>query len=101
MTLADLGATVVKVEHPDGGDDTRRWGPPFSPTGSTYFDAMNRTKSSVALDLADPDDQAVARELADRADVLVENFRTGSLDRFGLDAASTLARNPRLVHCSI
>ena len=101
MTLADLGATVVKVEHPEGGDDTRRWGPPFSATGSTYFDAMNRTKRSIALDLADAADLAAARELADRADVLVENFRTGSLERFGLDALSTRARNPRLVHCSI
>jgi formyl-CoA transferase len=101
MMLADLGATVVKVEHPVGGDDTRRWGPPWTPDGSSYFAAANRTKRSVALDLSDPGDLAVAHELVARADVLVENFRTGSLEKYQLDAASTLRANPRLVHCSI
>ena len=101
MTLADLGATVIKVEHPVGGDDTRHWGPPWTPAGSSYFGAVNRSKSSIALDLREPDDLAVAHALVGRADVLVENFRAGTLDRFGLDARSTLAANPRLVHCSI
>jgi crotonobetainyl-CoA:carnitine CoA-transferase CaiB-like acyl-CoA transferase len=101
QTLADLGATVVKVERPTGGDDTRSWGPPWSAAGSSYFDAANRSKFSIALDLDDPDDLAVCHRLVDRADVLVENFRVGSLARHGLDPASTRARWPRLVHCSI
>lgn len=101
MTLADLGATVVKVEHPDGGDDTRHWGPPWTPTGSSYFGAANRTKQSVTLDLRDAEDLALAHSLLRRADVLVENFRSGSLDKYGLDPAATRAANPRLVHCSI
>lgn len=101
MTLADLGATVIKVEHPVGGDDTRHWGPPWTPTGSSYFGAANRSKSSIALDLRQPDDLEVAHALVGRADVLVENFRTGTLDKYGLDPGSTLSANPRLVHCSI
>jgi formyl-CoA transferase len=101
QTLADLGATVVKVERPTGGDDTRSWGPPWSATGSSYFDAANRSKLSIALDLDEPDDLAVCHRLVDRADVLVENFRVGSLARHGLDPASTRVRWPRLVHCSI
>ena len=101
MTLADLGATVVKVEHPDGGDDTRRWGPPWTPNGSSYFGAANRTKRSVTLDLRDAGDLELAHALVLRADVLVENFRVGSLDKYGLDPAATRAANPRLVHCSI
>ncbi|GAB3246547.1 CaiB/BaiF CoA transferase family protein [Nocardioides dilutus] len=101
QTLADLGAIVVKVEHPAGGDDTRSWGPPWSSAGSSYFDAANRSKRSIVLDLDDPDDLAVCDRLIDRADVLVENFRVGSLAKYGLDSASTRARWPRLVHCSI
>jgi formyl-CoA transferase len=101
MTLADLGATVVKVEQPGTGDDTRHWGPPWTEAGSSYFAAANRSKRSITLDLRRPDDLQVARDLVARADVLVENFRTGSLARYGLDAASTLVDHPRLVHCSI
>jgi crotonobetainyl-CoA:carnitine CoA-transferase CaiB-like acyl-CoA transferase len=101
QTLADLGATVVKVEHPVGGDDTRSWGPPWSAAGSSYFDAANRSKQSIALDLDNPDDLAVCHRLVERADVLVENFRVGSLAKHGLDPAATRARWPRLVHCSI
>lgn len=101
-TLADLGADVVKVERPGAGDDTRAWGPPFGADGTAaYFDAANRSKRGLALDLGDPDDAAAARELARRADVLIENFRPGALAKYGLDAASTRAANPRLVHCSI
>lgn len=100
MTLADLGATVIKVEHPDG-DDTRKWGPPWTAAGSSYFGAANRTKKSVTLDLRDADDRVLARALVKRADVMVENFRAGSLAKYGLDARSTIAVNPRLVHCSI
>ena len=100
-TLADLGATVVKVERPGSGDDTRAWGPPFVDGTAAYFDAANRSKLGITLDLADPGDAEAARELARRADILVENFRPGALARYGLDHASTLAANPGLVHCSI
>ena len=101
MLLADLGADVIKVESP-AGDDTRRWVPPVTDDGiSTYFLAINRNKRSIALDLASPDDLAVARELARRADVLVENFKPGGLARFGLDYASVAAGNPAVVYASI
>lgn len=101
MTLADLGATVIKVERPEGGDDTRQWGPPWGPRSSSYFEAVNRSKVSVTLDLADPGDRAAAVELATRADVLVENFRTGTMARFGLDHETLRAANPGLVYCSL
>ncbi|MFJ9470501.1 CaiB/BaiF CoA transferase family protein [Streptomyces caniferus] len=101
-TLADLGAEVIKVERPGTGDDTRAWGPPFAADGTAaYFDAANRSKRGLALDLGDPDDAAAARELARRADVLIENFRPGSLARYGLDHTATRAANPSLVHCTI
>ncbi|MBO0897294.1 CaiB/BaiF CoA transferase family protein [Arthrobacter sunyaminii] len=101
MTLADLGARVVKVERPGAGDDTRSWGPPWSETGSTYFESVNRNKESVCLDLSDPDDLQAARELALRADVLVENFKPGGLDRLGLGYAELSTANPGLVYASI
>ncbi|MFJ6791597.1 CaiB/BaiF CoA transferase family protein [Streptomyces angustmyceticus] len=100
-TLTDLGADVIKVERPGTGDDTRAWGPPFRDGTAAYFDAANRSKRGLALDLADPDDAAAARELARRADVLIENFRPGSLARYGLDHTATRAANPGLVHCTI
>ncbi|GAU68707.1 hypothetical protein SSP35_08_02010 [Streptomyces sp. NBRC 110611] len=101
-TLADLGAEVIKVERPGTGDDTRAWGPPFAAEGTAaYFDAANRSKRGLALDLGDPDDAAAARELARRADVLIENFRPGSLAKYGLDPTATRAANPGLVHCTI
>lgn len=100
MMLADLGARVVKVEHPQGGDDSRSYGP-FSGGRSLYFARVNRGKESVALDLKEPTDLAVARSLALRADVVVENYRPGVMDRLGLGAAGLLAENPRLVYCSI
>ncbi|WP_328335183.1 MULTISPECIES: CaiB/BaiF CoA transferase family protein [unclassified Streptomyces] len=101
MTLADLGATVVKVERPGSGDDTRSWGPPWSATSSTYFESVNRSKLSAALDLSDPGDLAMAQELARRADVLVENFRPGALDRLGLGYEHVAAANPGVVYCSV
>ena len=102
MLLADLGATVVKVERPGAGDDTRAWGPPFAPDGqSTYFQSVNRNKLSIALDLTDPADRAVAAQLAYSADVLVENYRPGALSRFGLAYDDVHPRNPGLVYCSI
>lgn len=100
-TLADLGARIIKVEQPGSGDGTRSWSPPASPTGSTYFDSANRGKESVALDLADPADAALARELIARADVVIENFRPGGAARLGLDREALLAEHPRLVWCSI
>ena len=100
MILGDLGATVVKVEHPDG-DDTRRWGPPFLGAQSTYYLSVNRNKRSIVLDLSTPEGMADARRLAERATVLVENFRPGRLDRFGLGYEELAVRNPRLVYCSI
>ncbi len=100
MLLADLGAEVVKVEGPLG-DDTRSWQPPVRENVSTYYLGVNRNKRSIVLDLKDPTDLAAARELARRADILVENFRPGGLARFGLDYGSVAAENPRLVYASI
>ncbi len=105
MMLADLGATVIKVEGP-GGDDTRTWKPPVVSDPeqgeiSTYYLSINRNKRSVVLDLTDPGDLAAARELARRADVVVENFRPGGAARFGLDHDSVARDNPGVVYCSI
>ncbi|OFI38850.1 carnitine dehydratase [Arthrobacter sp. SW1] len=101
MTLADLGARVIKVERPGVGDDTRSWGPPFSATGSTYFESVNRNKESLCLDLADAADRELARELSLRADVLVENFKPGTMDRLGLGYEQLSEANPGLVYASI
>ncbi|GAB2748525.1 CaiB/BaiF CoA-transferase family protein [Salinifilum aidingensis] len=101
MLLADLGATVIKVERPGTGDDTRSWGPPWTERESSYFEALNRGKRSVTLDFEDPGDRALARELVRRADVLVENFRPGSLQRYGLDYGSASELNPGLLYTSI
>lgn len=101
VTLADLGARVIKVERPGTGDDTRSWGPPFSATGATYFESVNRNKESLCLDLTDDADRAVARALALRADVLVENFKPGGMDRLGLGYDSLRTENPGLVYASI
>jgi crotonobetainyl-CoA:carnitine CoA-transferase CaiB-like acyl-CoA transferase len=101
MLLADLGANVIKVESP-AGDDTRRWAPPVTSDGvSTYYLSINRNKRSVALDLTDPGDLAAARELARRADVMVENFKPGGLAKFGLDYDSVSAANPAIIYASI
>jgi crotonobetainyl-CoA:carnitine CoA-transferase CaiB-like acyl-CoA transferase len=100
--LADLGAEVIKVERPGGGDDTRAWGPPFAADGSAaYFHGCNRGKSSVAIDLATAGGQQRVRALAADADVLIENFKVGGLGRYGLDFASLAKLNPRLIYCSI
>jgi crotonobetainyl-CoA:carnitine CoA-transferase CaiB-like acyl-CoA transferase len=101
MLLADLGAIVIKVESP-AGDDTRHWGPPWTPDGeSTYFQSINRNKHSIVLDLASPAGRRRGLSLARRADVLIENFRTGSLDRLGLGYPTLRDLNPGLVYCSI
>lgn len=106
--LADLGAEVVKVERPGTGDDTRAWGPPFLPDGegretrdSAYYCAANRGKQSLTLDIATADGQRIARALAARSDVVVENYKLGDMKRYGLDYEALAAENPRLVYCSI
>ncbi|GIM63292.1 hypothetical protein Pve01_80110 [Planomonospora venezuelensis] len=103
--LGDLGARVIKVEAPGNGDDTRGWGPPFvgepDARQSTYFLCTNRNKESIALDLKDAADKDVLVGLVERADVLVENFRTGVLERLGLGIEELMRRNPRLVVLSI
>lgn len=99
MLLADLGAEVVKVERPGAGDDTRAWGPPYAEGEATYFLGVNRNKRSIALDLRA--DAEVARALAARADVLVENFRPGTMERLGLGYDTLRELNPGLVYCSI
>ena len=107
QTLADLGAEVIKIERPGVGDDTRHWGPPFttradgSKGDAAYFLCANRGKKSVELDIASPEGAAAVRELAKTCDVVVENFKTGGLKKYGLDHASLAAVNPRLVYCSI
>jgi crotonobetainyl-CoA:carnitine CoA-transferase CaiB-like acyl-CoA transferase len=101
MLLADLGAEVIKIERPGTGDDTRAWGPPFADGESTYFLSVNRNKRSFAADLEDPADLAVVHELVRRADVLVENFRPGSLARHGLDYDAVRALKPDIVYCSV
>ena len=100
--LADYGAEVIKVERPGAGDDTRGWGPPFQDNGvSAYFQAANRNKKSIEVNLASAEGQRLIRELATKADVVVENFKTGALAKYGLDAESLQKVNPALVYCSI
>ena len=101
MMLADMGARVIKVEQPGKGDDTRAWGPPFLDGESAYFMSVNRNKESVTLNLKHADGRRVLDALIGRADVLVENFRPGTLDRMGLGYADLARRRPELVYCSI
>ena len=101
MLLADMGARVIKIEHPERGDDTRGWGPPFVSGESTYFLSVNRNKESVTLDFKTPEGREVLDALIERADVLVENFRPGTLDRLGLGYTDVRSRNPQLVYVSI
>jgi len=101
MTLGDLGADVIKVERPDGGDDTRGWGPPWIAQGSTYYLGLNRNKRSLTLDLRDAGDRELAFRLAARADVVLESFRVGTMGRFGLDYETVAAANPGVVYCSV
>jgi len=106
--LADLGADVVKVERPGAGDDTRAWGPPWlsdpdrhSTGESAYYLSANRNKRSVTIDIASAEGQSLVRQLASKADIVLENFKVGGLQQYGLDYASLKAVNPRLVYCSI
>jgi crotonobetainyl-CoA:carnitine CoA-transferase CaiB-like acyl-CoA transferase len=108
QVLADLGADVIKVERPGAGDDTRGWGPPFlkdsagNPTRDAgYFLSVNRGKRSLTLDIAKPEGQAIVRDLASRSDIVLENFKAGALERYGLDHASLSAVNPQLIYCSV
>lgn len=101
MILADLGAEVIKIENPRGGDDTRGWGPPYAAGESAYYLCANRNKKSVAIDLSTPAGQAAIRALAAHSDVLVENYKLGGLEKYGLDHASLSARHPELIYCSI
>jgi crotonobetainyl-CoA:carnitine CoA-transferase CaiB-like acyl-CoA transferase len=106
QTLADLGADVIKVESP-AGDETRRWGPPFvtdtqgQPLDAAYFHCCNRGKRSVVADFRSKSDLDFVKQLIDRADVVLENFKTGTLEKFGLDYQSVRSRNPRIVYCSV
>jgi formyl-CoA transferase len=103
--LADLGAEVIKVERPDSGDDTRHWGPPWQGEGddrvAAYFLSCNRGKKSAAIDFGREEGAALVRSLAEQADVVVENFKVGGLEKFGLDAKSLRPANPRLIYASI
>lgn len=101
MTLGDLGADVVKIENPDGGDDTRRFGPPFVGDESAYFLCLNRNKRSVTLNLKLESARAIFRDLANRSDVVIENLRPGTLRRLGLDPSELRRANPRLITCSL
>ncbi len=107
QVLADLGADVIKVENPNGGDDTRKWGPPFvegadgENLSAAYYHSCNRGKRSIALDFSKPEEAEKLKKLIATADVLIENFKLGGLKKYGLDYESLKAINPRLVYCSI
>jgi crotonobetainyl-CoA:carnitine CoA-transferase CaiB-like acyl-CoA transferase len=108
QTLGDLGADVIKIERPDTGDDTRSWGPQWlrdgagnETTDSAYYSSCNRNKRSVCIDLTTPKGQQTVRDLAEKSDILVENYKVGDLKRYGLDYETLAAINPKLVYCSI
>ncbi|HVZ44000.1 MAG TPA: CaiB/BaiF CoA-transferase family protein [Ramlibacter sp.] len=108
QVLADLGAEVIKVERPGTGDDTRTWGPPFlkdaegnETSEAGYFLAVNRGKRSITVSIDKPEGQRIVRELAERCDVVLENYKAGTLARYGLDAETLRAANPRLIYCSV
>ena len=101
MLLADLGAEVIKVERPEGGDETRTWGPPWSEGESTYFLSVNRNKSSRVLDMRTDGGKGEARRLVASCDVVIENFRSGTMEKFGLGYEQVSALNPGLVYCSL
>jgi crotonobetainyl-CoA:carnitine CoA-transferase CaiB-like acyl-CoA transferase len=101
QVLGDFGADVVKIEHPGRGDDTRDWGLRVGDTETTYYNSMNRNKRSITLDLASPEGLALARELVAKADVLVQNFKTGGMEKLGLGYEQLRTINPRLIYCSV
>src|SRR5467141_4981489 len=99
--LGDFGARVIKVETPGSGDISRAWGPPFHGHDSTYFVNLNRNKKSVEIDLKHPEGKELLLRLAERADVLVENFRVGTVRKLGIDYEAVRARNPAIIYCSV
>jgi formyl-CoA transferase len=101
MMLGDMGASVIKVEQPGSGDDTRRWGPPFAEGESAYYLAVNRNKRSITLNLKDPEGQKIVRDLATQSDIVIENFKLGTLEKLGLGYEQLREINPRLIFCSI
>ena len=101
MTLGDMGAEIIKVENPGTGDDTRHWGTAMPGGERTYYLGANRNKQSIAIDLANPEGQKLVRALAEKSDVMVENFKLDGLKKYGLDYDSLKAANPRLIYCSI
>ena len=101
MVLADLGADVVKVERPEGGDETRSWGPPFAGGEAAYYLSVNRNKRSCAVDLSQQDGRALALDLCARADVVIENFKVGGAERLGVGYEDVREHNPGVVYCSI
>ena len=101
MVLGDLGAEIIKVERPGAGDDTRAWGPPWAGGESAYYLSVNRNKQSITLDIKQPEAQQIIRELADRSDIVVENFKRGTLEKLGLGYEQLSERNPRLVWATI
>ena len=101
MMLADLGARVIKVELPDSGDDTRAWGPPFLEGESAYYLSVNRNKLGITLNLKSERGREVLRELLEQADILVENFKLGTMESWGLGCETIRTLNPRLIYCNI
>ena len=101
QVLGDLGADVIKVEHPERGDDTRDWGLPTGPSRTSYFDSVNRNKRSIGVDLATPEGVATVKALARDCDVVVQNFKTGGADKLGIGYAQLAAENPGLIYCSV
>ncbi len=101
MVLGDLGADVIKIEHPIRGDDTRDWGLQMAPKDTSYFYCCNRNKRSIALDLATDEGRSIVRSLCARADVVIENFKAGGMESFGLGYETLKQINPRLIYCAI
>ena len=101
MALADLGADVIKVEHPERGDDTRDWGTRIGRHNTSYFNSCNRNKRSICVDLQDADGQALVRRLAQQCDVVIQNFKYGGAQKMGLGYEDLRALNPKIVYCSI
>src|SRR6185369_8750574 len=101
MILGDMGAEVIKIEKPDGGDDARGWGPPFIDGDSMLFHSMNRNKKSVTLDIKNPDDVAKLKALVESADILIQNLRSGVVAELGIGPEVMCALNPRLIYCSV